>query len=60
VDTGISRPRAGGFPAPSARFSTWFSTLGRFDALKSMIAAYRTFLASVRDRAVRAAYNEAQ
>jgi glyoxylase-like metal-dependent hydrolase (beta-lactamase superfamily II) len=53
------------FTAPSARFATWLSSLDRFDALKpvrivpshgamgdaSMIATYRTFLTTVRDRA---------
>jgi glyoxylase-like metal-dependent hydrolase (beta-lactamase superfamily II) len=53
------------FTAPSARFATWLSTLDRFDALKpvrivpshgamgdaSMIATYRSFLTTVRDRA---------
>jgi len=53
------------FTAPTSRFATWLSTLDRFDALKpvrivpshgamgdaSMIASYRTFLTTVRDRA---------
>jgi glyoxylase-like metal-dependent hydrolase (beta-lactamase superfamily II) len=53
------------FTAPTARFATWLSSLDRFDALKpvrivpshgamgdaSMIATYRTFLTTVRDRA---------
>ena len=53
------------FTAPSARFATWLASLDRFDALKpvrivpshgamgnaSMIAMYRTFLTTVRDRA---------
>jgi glyoxylase-like metal-dependent hydrolase (beta-lactamase superfamily II) len=53
------------FTAPTARFATWLSTLDRFDALKpvrivpshgamgdaSMIATYRSFLTTVRDRA---------
>jgi glyoxylase-like metal-dependent hydrolase (beta-lactamase superfamily II) len=53
------------FTAPSARFATWLATLDRFDALKpvrivpshgamgdaSMIATYRAFLTTVRDRA---------
>ena len=53
------------FTAPSARFATWLSSLDRFDALKpvrivpshgamgdaSMIATYRSFLTTVRDRA---------
>ena len=53
------------FTAPTARFATWLSSLDRFDAMKpvrivpshgamgdaSMIAHYRTFLTTVRDRA---------
>ncbi|HET9268556.1 MAG TPA: MBL fold metallo-hydrolase [Vicinamibacterales bacterium] len=53
------------FTAPTARFATWLSSLDRFDALKpvrivpshgamgdaSMIATYRAFLTTVRDRA---------
>jgi len=53
------------FTTPAARFTTWLATLDRFDALKpvrivpshgamgdaSMIAAYRSFLATVRERA---------
>ena len=53
------------FTAPTARIATWLGTLDRFDALKplrivpshgamgdaTMIAAYRTFLTTVRDRA---------
>ena len=53
------------FTAPSARFATWLATLDRFDALKpvrivpshgamgdaSMIATYRSFLTTVRERA---------
>ena len=53
------------FTAPTARIATWLGTLDRFDALKpvrivpshgamgdaSMIAAYRAFLTTVRDRA---------
>jgi glyoxylase-like metal-dependent hydrolase (beta-lactamase superfamily II) len=53
------------FTAPTALFATWLASLDRFDALKpvrivpshgamgdaSMIATYRTFLTTVRDRA---------
>lgn len=53
------------FTAPTARFATWLSSLDRLDALKpvrivpshgamgdaSMIATYRAFLTTVRDRA---------
>jgi len=53
------------FSSPSSRLATWLTTLDRFDALKpvrivpshgamgdaSMIATYRTFLTTVRDRA---------
>jgi len=53
------------FTTPAARFATWLATLDRFDALKpvrivpshgamgdaSMIAAYRSFLTTVRERA---------
>jgi len=53
------------FTAPAARIATWLGTLERFDALKpvrivpshgamgdgSMIAAYRAFLTTVRERA---------
>ena len=53
------------FTAPSARIATWLGTLDTFDALKpvrivpshgamgdaSMIATYRSFLTTVRDRA---------
>ncbi|HXR45457.1 MAG TPA: MBL fold metallo-hydrolase [Pseudolysinimonas sp.] len=53
------------FTAPTARIATWLGTLDRFDALKplrivpshgamgdaTMIATYRAFLATVRDRA---------
>jgi glyoxylase-like metal-dependent hydrolase (beta-lactamase superfamily II) len=53
------------FTAPTARIATWLGTLDRFDALKpvrivpshgamgdaTMIAAYRAFLTTVRDRA---------
>ena len=53
------------FTAPTARFATWLSSLDRFDAMKpvrivpshgamgdaTMIATYRTFLTTVRDRA---------
>ena len=53
------------FTAPAARFATWLATLDRLDALKpvrivpshgamgdaSMIAGYRSFLTTVRDRA---------
>jgi len=53
------------FTAPRARIATWLASLDRFDALKpvrivpshgamgdaSMIATYRTFLTTVRDRA---------
>jgi glyoxylase-like metal-dependent hydrolase (beta-lactamase superfamily II) len=53
------------FTAPTARFATWLASLDRFDALKpvrivpshgamgdaSMIASYRSFLTTVRDRA---------
>ena len=53
------------FTAATARFATWLSTLDRFDALKpvrivpshgamgdaSLIASYRSFLTTIRDRA---------
>ncbi len=53
------------FSSPSSRLAAWLTTLDRFDALKpvrivpshgamgdaSMIATYRTFLTTVRDRA---------
>jgi glyoxylase-like metal-dependent hydrolase (beta-lactamase superfamily II) len=53
------------FTSPTARFATWLGSLDRFDALKpvrivpshgamgdaSMIATYRSFLTTVRDRA---------